>query len=355
MGTIRKVEGKLGDRWRVELCVGGVRDSDTFANPGDAKQWMREREAELGRGAKVALRRTLADALERYAAEVSPQHEGARWEQIRLAKIGREFDAVAKPLRDLTAEDFNTWRDKRLREVSESSVAREFGLLRTVLKHACSQWRYLTREKLAEIKESKKPKGGHARTTRMPDKARVAILDALGYSEDEPVRSVGQRVGLTLLIALETAMRTGELCKITRERLHLGERYVHLPKTKNGDARDVPLSAEAVRLFKRAPGLAAVKASAEPEKRGRGRPPKSAAATGNVLGIKASQVDANYRKARDTTEHTDIHFHDSRAEALTRLAKKVDVLTLARIVGHRDPRSLMIYYRPTVAEIADRL
>jgi len=48
-------------------------------------------------------------------------------------------------------------------------------------------------------------------------------------------------------------------------------------------------------------------------------------------------------------------FHDTRHEALTRIARKLDVLDLARMVGHRDARSLMIYYNATAEEIAQRL
>lgn len=33
----------------------------------------------------------------------------------------------------------------------------------------------------------------------------------------------------------------------------------------------------------------------------------------------------------------------------------LDVLDLARMVGHKDPRSLMIYYNATATEIANRL
>lgn len=52
----------------------------------------------------------------------------------------------------------------------------------------------------------------------------------------------------------------------------------------------------------------------------------------------------------------DLHFHDSRAEALTRLARKVDVMTLARISGHKDLRVLLeTYYRESAADIAKRL
>ena len=51
-----------------------------------------------------------------------------------------------------------------------------------------------------------------------------------------------------------------------------------------------------------------------------------------------------------------MHFHDSRREALTRMAKKVPVETLAKISGHRDLRILLnVYYNPDMAEVADLL
>lgn len=50
-----------------------------------------------------------------------------------------------------------------------------------------------------------------------------------------------------------------------------------------------------------------------------------------------------------------MHFHDTRHEAITRLAKRLDVLELARMVGHRDPRSLMIYYNETAEQLAKKL
>ena len=49
-------------------------------------------------------------------------------------------------------------------------------------------------------------------------------------------------------------------------------------------------------------------------------------------------------------------FHDSRATALTHLARKVDVLTLAKISRHKDIRLLSnVYYRETAESIAKRI
>jgi integrase len=74
-----------------------------------------------------------------------------------------------------------------------------------------------------------------------------------------------------------------------------------------------------------------------------------------VFDVEPGTRDALFRKARDRAQIEDLHFHDSRAEAIWRLSKKLDVLELARIIGHRDVRSLMIYYQTTADELADRL
>lgn len=51
----------------------------------------------------------------------------------------------------------------------------------------------------------------------------------------------------------------------------------------------------------------------------------------------------------------DLHFHDARHDAITRLARKLDVLQLARMVGHRDLKSLMTYYNETAEHLASLL
>ena len=47
-----------------------------------------------------------------------------------------------------------------------------------------------------------------------------------------------------------------------------------------------------------------------------------------------------------------ITFHDTRHAACTRLAKKLHVLELARMIGHRDLKSLMIYFNESAEDTA---
>ena len=59
-----------------------------------------------------------------------------------------------------------------------------------------------------------------------------------------------------------------------------------------------------------------------------------------LFGISTSSLDALFRKARERSCIEGLTFHDSWHAAITRLAKKLNVLDLARMVGHRDLRML---------------
>ncbi|MEW6314614.1 MAG: site-specific integrase [Pseudomonadota bacterium] len=173
-----------------------------------------------------------------------------------------------------------------------------------------------------------------ARDRRISENEIERLLFALGYDYANPPVTATARVGAALLFAIETAMRAGEICGLTRDRIDLDARVATLPMTKNGSARKVPLSAEALRLLRQ------VMAAHDDDR---------------AFAITTQQIDALFRKAKSRAMIADLHFHDSRAEALTRLARKVDVLTLARISGHRDLKMLMVYYRESAEDIARKL
>ena len=67
-----------------------------------------------------------------------------------------------------------------------------------------------------------------------------------------------------------------------------------------------------------------------------------------------SSAGTQWRRALKMAGIEDLHFHDTRHEVCSRLAR-FTMLELAKIIGHRDPRSLMIYYNPTANELAAKL
>ncbi|WP_413789988.1 site-specific integrase [Bordetella pertussis] len=156
---------------------------------------------------------------------------------------------------------------------------------------------------------------------------------ALGWEEGQKVVTARQQTAVCFLLSLETAMRSGELLSLEHSQVDLKKRVAQLDQTKNGDRRAVPLSSRAVALFKSLAGLNDVK----------------------VFTITPALRDVYFRQGKAIAEVDGATFHDARATALTRLSKKLSILELARMVGHRDPRSLMIYYRESAADIAKKL
>ena len=138
-----------------------------------------------------------------------------------------------------------------------------------------------------------------------------------------------------MLFAIETAMRAGEIINLTWQHVHFTDRIAHLPKTKNGWPRDVPLSKKAIDLLR----------ILEQIKDG-----------DSVFQLTSNSLEALFQKLKKRTMLEDLHFHDTRREALTRLAEKVEVMTLAKISGHRDLSILQnTYYAPDMKKVADLL
>jgi integrase len=72
--------------------------------------------------------------------------------------------------------------------------------------------------------------------------------------------------------------------------------------------------------------------------------------------VKDSQRDALWRKAVKQAGVKDIHFHDSKHEAATRLSKFIDVLALSHALGTKDVRLLRdTYYNNDAARSASLL
>lgn len=316
---------RLGSKWRAQVYVHGVRDSDTFQTRQQAAAWALEREAELS-GKKLP-HKSLADAMKRYAKDVAPLHKGARWEQIRITAMLR-WPITKRGLAGLAGDDFASWRDARMKQVKPGTVAREMNLLNSVLESARCDWHWLRANPLTDVKWPTVPSG---RKRRLSGDEVEAIAKAFSVVPALQAATATQRTGLAFLFALETAMRSGEVVGLQWPRVHLAAQYVELPVTKNGDRRDVPLSKRAVEILQALP-----------------------VTDGPVFGLDDKLRDALWRKTRPQA-HKAIHFHDTRSEAIWRLSKKLDVLQLARVIGHRDINSLLIYYDESASDMAQRL
>ncbi len=319
---------KSGKRWRAQVKRNGVRRSETFDTKAAAQAWAtREEAAIIDAKHGVFPRKTLAEAFERYSREVSPRKKMWREEWLRLQAFQRDFPAIArKRLDELSTPDFAAWRDKRLETVSGASVERDLTIVSHLFSVARDEWKWIAESPLKGLRWP----GQNPARTRLPTWREVrAIVRWLGYSTKAPIDTKYRQGAMAYLIACRTAMRLGEVLQLRPDVGAVAE-VSHKTQHLTGQKRRIPLSRSARRLIARIPA--------------------------GGWTISAPSLDAVFRKARDSAGIADLHFHDSRALALTLLARKVDVMTLAKISGHRDVRILAnTYYRERPEAIAERL
>lgn len=341
---------KRSGNWRAIIRLKGVSDSATFATKAEAQAWAAKVETEIRAGKRGDIPdKTFGQLLTKYRDEVSATKKGERWERVRIDRLvdGRPKDDPPVPadpitmvrLADLSETDFAAWRDRRLREVSAGAVRREW----TLLSHACTvainEWKWLKEHPMQKVRRPPPPQ---ARDRIFHEDEITRLLFALGYYPDRPPDTQTARVGAALLFAIETAMRAGEICALQWQDIDQERRFLRVRGEDAGGGktaaarREVPLSTEALRLVKQLEQIKQADAS--------------------VFQISSTQtLDALFRKAKARACIEGLHFHDSRATAITRLARRLDILSLARMVGHRDLRMLQVYYRESAEELAGRL
>ncbi|OMR93357.1 tyrosine-type recombinase/integrase [Burkholderia pseudomallei] len=339
MASFQKV--KAG--WRAQVMRRGVRASHVFDTKAKAVKWAGETEAAIidgkyrapGAEPATADEMTVGDLFQRFATKVSPTRHKPRWEQNRINAFIRDYPALAATrLSECKPALFADWRDERIKEVQTSTVTRDMGFFSVIFTKARDEWGLIDKSPLTKVRRPKDPK---PRDRRISEDEISRLLFALGYGEKD-YSTVSSRVGAAFLFAIETAARAGEVVGLTWDRVSFAHRSMHLAETKMGFSRDVALSPRAMKILQSLAPLRDKENKADP-----------------VFKVTSSQVDALFRKARDKCKIAGLHFHDTRHEGITRLAKKLPVLDLARMVGIRDLSILMVYYNPTATEIAERL
>ncbi|MEX3668000.1 tyrosine-type recombinase/integrase [Paraburkholderia phenoliruptrix] len=327
-------------KWRAQVYVKGERDTQVFRTQREAKAWGAAREDELRKRSTLAPAdaHTLREVLNRYLEDVTAKKEGSRHESMRIKSFLRDFPELA----DLTLANVKTpelakWRDARLKTVTSSTVNRDINWLRHALSIARDEWHWMTHNPFAGFRFPNDPPPRDRRVTPAEVKA---FCRKCGYVSGRPPATKTQEVAHAFLIALRTSMRAGEIVSLGKDNVDLKKRTAtleHKMQYLTGKPRVVPMTRHAVRLL------------------------KPLMVRERFFTVTAASLDTLFRKERDRLavgmpSIATLHFHDTRAEALTRLSRKVDVMTLAKISGHKDLKILQeTYYRESAEDIAARI
>lgn len=332
MATIRK----KGDfQWHVQIRKKGFpKITKTFTTRTDADNWAKVKESEMVRGlytdSSEAERTTVGDLIDTFIKDFAPHHYRQREDKKEAWRYQCAHLKNALGKYSLSALDQKLvakYRDDRLKTVSESTVRKELYLLSKVVGFGETELG-ITLPRGNPVQKIRKPADGKSRDRRLTKKEWDKFV-----SECKASRNVYLWPAVEL--AVETAMRQGELLGLRWKNVDSTRKVAFLEETKNGEARTVPLSPRAEAVLK---GL-----------------PRSI--KGNVIPVQRMTLYHVFHAAVVRAGIKDFTFHDLRHEAMSRLAERGDfsLLEMAAVSGHKTIQMVMRYSHLQANNLAKKL
>ena len=320
MATYQERDGRIRAIIRRK---GHPTQSKSFDRKSDAVKWARKIEAGLDSGGFIESKDTVASILTRYREEVSSDKRGWKWEQTRIDNI------IKQPWASMKASDcgdqLHHWAQRRRKEVSDATVNRELNILSAAFTHAIKIWRIKLHHN--PVRNVARPPNNAARNRRVSSEE----LGLFWNHDRGRTHSLRWYVPIMVEFGIETGLRLSEMCHLEWADVHADESWLFVAKSKNGDSRKVPMSPRAKDLLKLLPQGT------------------------NVFPVQEGSFGVIFRRVCKELGIVDLHFHDTRHEAVSRLAKVYPVLQLAAISGHRNLKSLQVYYNPTIEELVQHM
>ena len=232
---------KRSGAWRTLIRRRGYPPlTRTFDSKMQAEAWARQIEGEMDRGVFVsraeAENTTLADALDRYATEVSSVKKTANRE-IYTIRWWQTSALGPRSLASIRGKDIaSVLAAKEAEGAAPHTIHLYLALLSHLFTMARRAWGM---EGLSNPTEFvRKPKLPQGRDRRLVDDEYPRLLTA--------AQAYGGEIGPLITWAIETAMRRGEIAAMRWEHLDRKDRVLLIPETKNGTPRQVPLSTVAL-------------------------------------------------------------------------------------------------------------
>ena len=406
---------QLDESWLVRIREKGHKPLfASFVSHEEAKGFVARTTEERRRGLftdyTVSLKVSLADLIVRYLLEEAPKHKShkvlayslegwladsglagtklldayreelrrrdlpVRAAKFKMRQTSDELAWIHKPLSEVTTVDVETFINDRLEAVEPGTVDREIDRLKGIFKVATAVWDYpLAKNPMIAVR---RPKYFNERDRRISADEEGRLLEALAqldyeravesrlreladvaladqqFSSDSARKKVLARVRAELrpvaeetaqvepylqvfyLFQVMTAARRGETMGMTWDRVDFVAKTAFLPETKNGRARKLSLRQHLVELLQDLPRD-----------------------TATVFAVGVDYLVGSWTKACTMAGISDLHIHDARHEALSRLAEsgKFTLPELQVFSGHRDLRMLMRYAHLCASRLAKKL
>ncbi len=336
MAAIRKLRG----RWQAQVRRRGLPPrAKSFDFKADAERWARELESMLDRGAfgfdtRKAEQTTFREIMERYVSEITPTKKGAVAERARILSLLRS-NLMHYTLATLTSEKIASFRDTRLQTVSAGTVNRELSIFSHAIDTARREWGIQVVNN--PINLVKRPATPRARQRRLEGTEHLRLLEVAKASRNPVLAPL-------ITFAIETGMRRSEILSLRWSLIHFERRTAHLPDTKNGDSRDVPLSSTAIKVLQ---DIWATTKTNETDK---------TKCDIHVFQISPAAVSQAWKRIVNRAKISGLTFHDLRHEATSRLFELgLNPMEVSAITGHRSFETLRRYTHLRADGLAERL
>ncbi|MFZ3082834.1 tyrosine-type recombinase/integrase [Rhodoferax ferrireducens] len=374
-------------KWQAKIRRQGWPDqSKAFQTLEAAQQWARATEREMDIGAFInrndAEKTTFADAAKRYKTEILPSKRGKDRDIYKIDQLVEKFGAYS--LASINPAMLSAFRDERLKAVAPQTVVHEINMLSRIFKACAMDWGIALPQGIPTALV-RKPPVANARDRRLESGEWELLRAALADCKSQfPLAAVE--------FAIATAARQSEIASLTWQDVDLSRQTARLrgvngAVTKNGDThRDVPLSSSAVAILSGLPKAIKGKVfrvtqnalklswqrSVDRARQAHIHAKLREALVKSGLDDRATAAEIRaliYHKkaprpetldllakieASDTTL-ADLHFHDLRHEATSRLAEKLQMHELMKVTGHKSSSMTARYYHPRATDLAQKL
>lgn len=245
MASIRQRNGK----WQARVIRNGYpSESKTFHSLKEAERWARSIEIQMDTSSYVnrhsAEATTFKTIVERYIDEVCPLKRGGYDEAIRLRALCRS-KFVLHTMDRLSPTVIAAYRDERMKVVKPGTVIRELAYISSIINHARREWSINIQNSALDVKRPASPQGRSRILTNEEKHRLLAAAKATGRQNDLLLPAIE--------FSLETAVRRGELLRLSRSNIDFTAHTAFLPLTKSGISRTIPLSSKAISILNTLP------------------------------------------------------------------------------------------------------
>jgi integrase len=334
MATITKLPS---GSWRVQVRRKGKYVSETFLRRGDAELWGRSVETKIDRGEPLHAcgdaNATFGDLVELHRkdlAEVGKALGRSKAASLELlsARLGN-----LKSL-ELTRERLIEFGRERAKQgAGPVTLSIDLGYVKTVLTHAAAVHGVVAPTEGVELARVALTRlgliGRSQERDRRPEQHEIdAIIAAL---EDNDRQTIP--VGRVVRFAIATALRQDEICRVTFEDVCVRTKMLCVrdrkdPRKKVGNDQRIPLLTVS--------GYSPLDVIEEQR--------CLVGGNGRIFPYKGRSIGTAFRRTCRELGISDLHFHDLRHEATSRLFEAgFSIEQVALVTGHKDWKMLRRY------------